>query len=883
MSEEDEPFGRAKWRQMASLCALAFFLAAELEPRQGWAEATAVKLDIAAQDLGSAMEAFAKQTKAQILFPSQIVNGLRTNGISGIYTPAAALRQLLNGTGLTIIPNGENNFILTAETSGKQSLPASSSTSNIEQAEDVVVTARRREEKAQDVPIPMTVLGGDALTATDTVRIEDIAQRLPSTNVTVSNPRQSSIAIRGIGNNPANDGLQPSVGVFLDGVYLGRPGMAVFDLTDLDQLEVLRGPQGTLFGKNTTAGALNITTKKPSFTAGGSVETTFGNIGDREVKASITGPLDDNQAVRLSVYDTSRDGLLHSVATGKDYDDRARYGARGQWLANIRDNLTLRFIAEYNNEGDRQGVSAPYKEINGAGVWAQNARYQADAAALGLNSRTLYQGHSIYGTDVYINDQQYMKVVQSGISLLTDYDLGNGFSLASITGFRNWNFYPLNDSDGSTLSLQPEAGGINHDKQFSQELRVSTPTGGPIDYTAGLYYFRQQERVHIFNVYGSYLTLLEDFLGSYNYATGIFTPATPATASSYLNKTVTTDSRLGTNSAAAFGQANWHLTDQLTLTGGLRNTYENNNISLWRNLGNTAAATAGNPNYQSVNYSKVDNNLSGTLALTYKLNDNISPYMSFSHGAKAGAMNSQPATGNPLTPTSIIVRPEKINDAELGFKSRLLNRRLTFNTNAFYNLVQDYQASGTVIDPATGRNTQTLLNTGWVQSKGVEIDSAYALGKGLTVRFNSSYNQVTYRSFRNGSCAAEYKTSAAYCDLTGRPVAGAPKWISALDTRYERSVADGWIGYIEAQYNYKSSFFGPWVQDDSAFSKVKGVGLTNLWIGTKLLNDQLDIALWVRNIFDKRYVLFTNGGTNGAYTAYPGDPIAVGMTTRVTF
>ncbi|PKU23068.1 TonB-dependent receptor [Telmatospirillum siberiense] len=757
--------------------------------------------------------------------------------------------------------------------------PDAASASNIE---DVVVTARRREEKAQDVPIPMTVLGGDALTATGTFRIEDIARQLPSTNVTVNNPRQSSIAIRGIGNNPASDGLQTAVGVFLDGVYLGRPGMAVFDLTDLDQLEVLRGPQGTLFGKNTTAGALNITTKKPSFTAGGSVETTFGNIGDREVKASITGPLDDNQAVRLSVYDTSRDGLLHSVATGKDYDDRTRYGARGQWLANIGDNLTLRFIAEYNNEGDRQGPTAPYKEINGAAIWAQYARYKIDAAALGLNISTPSQGHNIYGTDIYINDQQYMKVVQGGTTLLTDYDLGNGFSLASVTGFRSWDFYPMNDSDQTSMSIVPSGGVNNRDKQFSQELRISSPTGGPVDYTTGLYYFLQRQRTHGFSYYGSNATLIADYLGSYNYATGVFTPAT-AKAASYVNKDITTDSRLGTSSAAAFGQANWHLTDQLTLTGGLRNTYENNNISLWRNLDNTAAATAGNPNYQSVNYSKVDNNLSGTFALTYKLNDNISPYMSFSHGAKAGAMNNSPPTGSLITPNVVIVRPEKINDGEFGFKSQALGHRLTFDADAFYSLVQDYQANSTTVDPATGLNTTTLRNTGWVQSKGVEIDSAYALGKGLTVRFNSSYNQVTYRSFRNGSCAAEYKTSAAYCDLTGRPVAGAPKWISALDTRYERSVADGWIGYIEAQYNYKSSFFGPWVQDDSAFSKVKGVGLTNLWIGSKLLNNQLDVALWVRNIFDKRYVLYTNGGTSGAYTAYPGDPIAFGATARVTF
>ncbi len=758
-----------------------------------------------------------------------------------------------------------------------------SKASDTGQLEEVVVTARLREEKAQDVPIPMTVLGGDALTATDTFRIEDIAEKLPSTNVTVSNPRQNSFAVRGIGNNPANDGLQPSVGVFLDGVYLGRPGMAVFDLTDLDQLELLRGPQGTLFGKNTTAGALNITTKKPSFTPEATGEVTIGSLGDREVRANVSGPIDDNQAVRLSVYDTQRDGALHSVATNEDYDNRSRQGVRGQWLGNVSDDLTLRFIAEYNQEDDRQGASAPYLEIPGAAYWAQLARMKSDAAAQGLNLLTPYKGHDPYGTDIYINDPQTMKVRQGGLTLQADYDLGGGYSLASITGLRAWDFHPHNDSDGVNLSVVPGGGWINDDKQFSQEVRLASPTGGAIDYTTGVYYFYQRQGVNGFTNYGNDLTLLQDYLGSYNYKTGVFTPAAAARAATYLGKNVYTDSNLTTNSAAVFGQANWHVTDRLTVTAGLRNTYETNSIDLWRDLGGTAAATALNPNSQSVKYSAAYNNISGMVAVDYKLNDNVSPYASFGHGAKAGAMNTTPAPGNPLTQTSIVVAPEKINDVELGFKSQTLDHHLIFNADVFYALIQDYQASGTIVDPSTGLNTTTLMNTGWVETKGAEIDSSYKINQELTVGFSGSYNLATYRSFRNGPCAAEYETSAPFCDLTGRPVAGSPRWIGSLDGRYEKPITSGWIGYIQAQYSYKSSFYGPWVQDDSQYSKVNAVGLTNLWIGSKFLNDQLDVAVWGRNIFDKKYVTYSSGGSNGAYGAYPGDPLTVGITARVKF
>jgi len=770
-----------------------------------------------------------------------------------------------------------------ADAASSPQLAAAPSEADATQIEEVVVTARRREEKAQDVPISMTVLGGDALTNTNTYRLEDIATKLPSTNVTVSNPRQNSFAVRGIGNNPANDGLQPSVGVFLDGVYLGRPGMAVFDLTDLEQFELLRGPQGTLFGKNTTAGAVNITTKKPSFTPEANLDVSVGNMNDREFRANVTGPISQNQALRLSVYDTQRDGPLNDVATGKTLDDRDRKGARGQWLVNSGDRLTLRFIAEYGNEGDRQGMTAPYKEINGAGYWKQLAQYKADAAAQGINIQTPYAGHKTYDNDVYANDGQYMKVIQTGVSTIADYDLGGGYNLSSITGVRSWDFYPSNDGDGVSLSIVPAAGWVNHDKQFSQELKVSSPTGGAIDYTTGLFYFAQAQRVHGFTKYGDNITLLRDYLGTVSYdaaGNATFNQAALATATRYAGKTVTTDSDLMTHSVAGFGQANWHATDRLTFTGGLRETYESNEIHLWRNLNGTSTTL---PNYSDTSFSKTDSNIGGTLAVDYKLTDNFSPFASYSHGAKAGAMNSTPPTGASLTRNNIVVQPEKVNDFELGFKSQTPDHRGTFNTTGFWTVVQDYQASATVVDPATGKNTSTLQNVGWVASKGVEIDSSYRLFKGFTLGAGGSYDLATYQSYRAGACAAEYKTTAASCDLTGRPVAGAPRWLGNLNGRYEESIAEGWVGYVQAEYTYKSSFFGPWVQDDSSYSKVKPAGLVNLYIGTKLLNDQLDVSLWGRNIFDKRYVMYTAGGTNGAYTAYPGDPMTFGSTLRVKF
>ena len=206
----------------------------------------------------------------------------------------------------------------------------------------VTVTARRREENAQDVPTPITTLAGETLEKQRIYKIQDLQQALPSVNVAYIHARQSSLAVRGIGNNPASDGLEGSAGIYLDNVYLGRPGMAVFDLMDIEQLDLLRGPQGTLFGKNTTAGVLNITTRKPTFTPESSVEASGGENGYFQGKGTFSGPLTDTLAGRLSVYRSRDDGYLNNLADNRTLLGGEREGVRGQLLFQPNDDFSLR-------------------------------------------------------------------------------------------------------------------------------------------------------------------------------------------------------------------------------------------------------------------------------------------------------------------------------------------------------------------------------------------------------------------------------------------------------------------------------------------------------------------------------------------------------------
>lgn len=749
---------------------------------------------------------------------------------------------------------------------------------------EVVVTARRRQEKLQDVPIPITVLNGDALANAGAVRMEDIGRLLPSTNVTVNNPRQNSIAVRGLGNNPASDGLEPSVGVFLDGVYLSRPGMAIFDLDDVDQLELLRGPQGTLFGKNTTGGAFNMTTKRPTFTREASGEVTVGNYNDLEVRTTLNGPLSDTQAVRFNAYRSQREGTLDNLTTGTNPLDRERFGFRGQWLYDNKNNFDLRVIGEYHNEHDAQGLaSQAYRAIPGAGFWAYSNKLRTDAPSYNFPSAN----YNIYDRNVYTDGLQDMKVNQFGGSAEANWKFDNGYRMTSITAFRQWNFSPYNDGDGTNLPIITSSGAQNHTGQYSEELRLSSPTGKLIDYTAGLFVFDARSYVNQYTAYGSNTRLLADYFGSYDYAAGVFTP-NAAQGARYANQYVQERSDLVTDSVAGFFQGNLHPTEDLTLTGGTRYTVEHKSIAIGRSLGSiqAPAAEALNPRNGSANAWLNSYSLAGTLAANYKVNEQLNLFATASHGAKAGAMNNLIPTGVPLTRNSLVVQPEKINEIDLGFKSQLFDRKVQLDANLFYGLVENYQATGLVYNPASGGNSASLINTGWVVTKGAEVDASVRLLRGLKLNLGGSFNLATYRSYRQGTCAAEYRLAAnAVCDLTGREVQGAPRWIGSIGLEYDREIFDGVEAYIGGDYQYRTWAYG--TADDSAYGRIEGYGLLNLRAGTRLFDGALDLSAWVRNLLDENYAVSTGGGTSpgtfGAYTAQLGDPTTFGLTARAKF
>ena len=701
----------------------------------------------------------------------------------------------------------------------------------------VTVTARRREEDSQKVPTPITVLGGETLEAQRISRVQDLQQVLPSVNVAYIHARQSSVAVRGIGNNPASDGLEGSAGIYLDNVYLGRPGMAVFDLLDIEQLELLRGPQGTLFGKNTTAGVLNISTRAPTFTAERTVEVSGGQDGYFQGRGTVSGPLGETLAGRLSAYRTRDDGYIKNIHDDNYLNGGERQGARGQLLFEPNEDFSLRWIADYNEEDSSNGSMVVY---GGA------ERFWQRAALVGASPLRDPQRRK-----VNINGRQHVSVHQGGSSLEANWNLAGGYRLTSISAYRYWHFTPAND----------------------EQLNVSAIN------VVGAYAFRQNLGNKTFTSYGPLadLYLLGANLGA-------------------LNDTYSkANGKIETDSFALFAQGTWHLAERLDFTAGLRGTYEEKNAKVERfaPLGGAAVGGVGAAvrngqlgAYDSGDLSQYNFAPSALLSLSYQFSDDLLGYASLSHGEKSGGVNLAVGSAPSAGADSLLVGPERANDAELGLKSTLFDRRLLLNANLFWTGIHGYQATTLYQAPGSTQLVQVLANAGSVRSRGLEFEATALPLRGLTLNFNGSYNDVTYLSFKDAPCPAEVSTrpgAPSSCDLSGQRVVGASKWIANLNGEYQWRLDDRFQPYVSASYAYRSAAEG--TLDNSDLSKIDGYALVNLAAGLRsdLGDGQLDTSVWLKNAFDKDYYLSAFASINGSYTASVGQPRTLGVSLRYDF
>ncbi|HWA21344.1 MAG TPA: TonB-dependent receptor, partial [Caulobacterales bacterium] len=741
----------------------------------------------------------------------------------------------------------------------------------------IIVTARQRPEDAQKVPGSLSVVSGQAIEASFTNNMAQTAQLVPSLNYGSPNPRNTSFTVRGLGSSvvavsQANDGLEPGVGYYVDQVYHARPATAAFDFTDIERIEVLRGPQGTVFGKNTTAGAINITSRAPTFTPEGQAEISYGDYQYVQVKAAVSGPIaGDKIAVRLFGALTRRDGVIENVRTGKDLNDVHNDALRGQILFKPNESFQLKLSADYV-KFKNTCCTQVYVRV---GTTLKPAARQYPALAAGQN----YTPPSLnpYDRKTDIDASLGVDTDEGGVSAIADWNLGPA-TLTSVSAWRWWNWDAANDRDYTGLQIQTVQHIPSRQDQYSQEIRLASNGENAIDYVVGAYWFNQAIKGRPITAYGS--------LAAY----WLLGPA-PTFPSNLLDGYYTDgETKFLSNSYAAFGEATWHATSRLSLTGGLRYTDEQKDgrydTIVAGGLATTNTTLINNKlsilRPQSYRAAVDDGSLSGRANISYALTGNVMAYAGYARGQKSGGINMSglplDAANTPALATAVI-RPEKNTTYEIGVKTGFFDRRLMLNLDAYDAIVRDFQTN--VVDTGPGALRGYLANIPKVEVKGFELDANLALNRNFSAHLYSAYADGQYVSYKNGPCPLELiGNSTTVCDLSGKPLSALPRWVVTLGGEYAHDLAGG-EGYIHAEATRRTKVYGD--PADSIYTVIAGYTLVNASVGYRRSN--WEVALFARNLFDEDYIqnLTIQAGNSGLVVGTPSDPRLVGVTLRARY
>jgi iron complex outermembrane receptor protein len=742
--------------------------------------------------------------------------------------------------------------------------------------EEIVVTSRRRKETVQDVPIPITVISGSKVAETGSFNVNRLKEFIPSVQLYSSNPRNTSLSIRGLGTTfgLTNDGIDPGVGFYVDGVYYARPAATTMDFVDIEQVEVLRGPQGTLFGKNTTAGNFNVTTKKASFTPGANFEMSYGNYGFIQAKASITGPIAKTLAARISFSGTQRDGLLYNVVSQQKVNDLNNLGVRGQLLYVPSEHVKFTLIGDFTEQRPNG-----YAQVFAGVVPTLRASYrQFENIIKDLNytlpSRNPFD--RLIDTDTQWRSNQDL----GGLSLNADIQLGPG-TLTATSAWRYWNWDPSSDRDFTGLQALKLSQAPSKHQQWSQEIRWAGTFSSKLSAVFGVF------------VFGQNLKSSPDQTEESGSATWRFSQSTTST----LWKTpglfegygIKTRQNLNTLSAAVFGQLDIALTNRLSLMPGVRYNYDSKDIEFSRTtyggLQTTDPALLALKNLIYTNQAFTadvnDRNFSGQVTLAYKASKNFNSFATFSTGYKPVGINlgGLPSSGGKPMLELATVKPEATKHVEIGLKSRpTINT--TFNITAYQTEIADYQTNVQTAD--LGVNRGYLANAEGVRVRGIEADGTWSLTKHFSFYGNLAYTDAIYTSFKNAPVPLEETGGASFKDISGGDLPGVSKWAGSFGAEFT-SVAKvlGQTGefYIAVDDYFRSGFSSS--PSPSKYLNIEGYSLLNGRIGFRSVKG-VSISVWGRNVLNQNYFeqLLLGAGGVGQYAAVLGDPRTYGLTLR---
>ena len=629
-------------------------------------------------------------------------------------------------------------------------------------ASDIIVTARRRSEAAQDVPIAISVVGVKELNDTGSFNVQRLQQLQPTLQFYSTNPRNSSVNIRGLGAplGLTNDGIDQGVGVYIDQVYFSRVAVATLDFLDVAQVETLRGPQGTLYGKNTVAGAISITSKAPSFEPEARVEASIGNLNFYQGKASVSGPISDKLAVRLGVAVTDRKGTIYNVATREHVNEQNNIGVRAALLWKPSDTLRFTLSGDYNRQNPN--CCAQIYVRYGPTQRAANRQYPALTAQFNYAVPSTNAFDRLTDLDVPLQ----AKNILGGASLRGELELGSG-TLTSVTAWRFWDWTPSNDRDFTGLPITTKSNNPTKQNQYTQEFRYAGEGKG-FDYVLGAFAFYQD--IHTLGVQqqGSAASrwLISPTVRDTTVAGSPLLYLDPSVLNGL---TANNDIRLKNFSGALFTKVNVKLGRDFTLSPGIRLNYDDkvgSYVSIVRDgQGNLVPATGGTPRQVEQRTALTPQafrdeayrqwNVSYDLTASYKPSRDLLFYGTFAHTFKSGGLNLNgvPVVNGVAQTQFAQVDPEKVNHAEIGIKSQFWDRKVTLNLTGFLTVIQDYQAL--VNDGANATLRGYLANARRVRVQGLEADFSIRPSARFNLYANGAFTDARYIRFNNAPCPPE--------------------------------------------------------------------------------------------------------------------------------
>lgn len=741
-----------------------------------------------------------------------------------------------------------------------------------------VTAARRREEAVQDVPIPISIVDGDLITDTGAFNVNRVKELVPTVQLYSSNPRNTGVNIRGLGSpfGLTNDGIEPGVGFYVDGVLYARPAATMFDFIDVERIEVLRGPQGTLFGKNTTAGAILVTTRKPSFTRGAEFELGIGDDDFVQAKGSVTGPLSDKVAGRLSFSGTRRDGNVYHVVTGEHLNDLDNTGLRGQLLITPTDAVDITLSADYTTQRPDG-----YAQVFAGVVPTLRPEYRQFEAII---DHFGYEPPSRNPFDRLVDHDTPWKSGNDmgGVALNVDAELGPGTLTATIA-WRFWEWDPSNDRDFLGLPVTTLSQAPSKHAQWTQEIRWAGDLAEGLSGVFGLYAFDQKLETNPVHT---------EATGSALYRFLWTAPNTPAgaTPEAYDGQRREITSELNTVSAALFGQLDWAITDRLHLLPGLRLNYDQKDVDYVQRAVNVPdPAPPGSYGSSEFTVDVDDTNISGNLTLKFDATDKISTYATYSTGFKSVGVNlgGLPLTAEELEDPVLVRRiarvlPEEVRHIELGVKTSP-SRSSAVNVTLYQTTIDDYQ---TVVFGNSFSNPRGYLaNAEKVRVRGFELDANGNIGDAVTLHSALVYADGEYVSFTNAPPPLEGTGGPPSVDASGGRLPGLSKWAASLGGEHRAQVAPfGVPGELYTGFDlyYRDDFSSS--PTPSRYLNVDGYALLNLRVGFRSPNGW-SVQLWSRNALDEEYFeqLLAAPGGNGAghYGAVLGDPRTYGVSFRI--